>query len=193
MKVKINVLERHNTYENTRQHHPPKAKNRNMESLRLPSVLCASFCCLFTGWPTNRILTFHVLTPHGVATQHRSPLTSQTVLSMKTKLLLWLHTNFKWTAPQNQQDYGIWMEGKTAENSTSGVLCAHCLAACVLIWGLPRLAHIGLNPTHTSHMYLYVLIQHTTSTFLRLLLLRNIAWSLSMNMRLHTDRNNLFR
>lgn len=191
MKVKINVLERHNTYENTRQHHPPKAKNRNTESLRHLSVLCASFCCLFTGWLTNRILTFHVLTPHGVATQHRSPLTSQTVLSMKTKLWLWLHTNFKWTALQNQQDNEIWMEGKTAESSTSGVLCALCLAACVLIWGLRRLAHVGLNPTpHLPYVFICADTAHNLNIFTPFAFKEH---RLSMNMRLHTDRNNLFR
>lgn len=73
------------------------------------------------------------------------------VLSMKTMPLLWLHTTFKWTAQQGlPQSTGLWdLDGgqNSGKYSKRRALCAPSSSVC---WGLCRLAHVSLNPTHTS-------------------------------------------
>lgn len=120
---------------------------------------------------------------------------SQMVLSMKTMLLLWLHTTFKWTAQQGlPQSTGLWdLDGgqNSGKYSKRRALCAPSSSVCfelgLMSSGTRQPEPYPHIPVYSSHVYVYVppwyTASRTTSSFSRTLLLRNIIW----NPRMHTS------
>lgn len=77
---------------------------------------------LVVFWLTSGIFTFNPTTADAA---RRSWMVTLEMLSIKTPALLWLHTSFKWTAPQNQQDYGDKDRGQNSGKFSKWVaLCA---------------------------------------------------------------------